>query len=188
MITIDSPAANELRRLLSLPRPEVISRKNAWAEITSMGFLVLNELQELSAQLAARKQSSSEMSTLASDILRTPEAKGKVTLDDFNAILSAAKSLAGSVLSQDETKGQGEPVPVPVDTPEARAERALIDAQVHGQAHPIVAVVHDASPMTQKDYEFIKACEKNAGERKLEGETLPQYLVRLKELYGREES
>jgi hypothetical protein len=53
------------------------------------------------------KQSSSAMSSLAARILKMRLAVGNdVTQDGFNALLADAKALAGSVLSQDETKGQ----------------------------------------------------------------------------------
>lgn len=56
------------------------------------------------------KETSSEISTLASAILRLPAASlsnnFKPTPDDYNNLLTDARKLAGSALSQDETPGQ----------------------------------------------------------------------------------
>ncbi len=68
---------------------------------------------------AARKQSGPALSRLAAEILqRRPKTAESTTadggqpsfddyLDDYNELLADAQALAGSVLSQDETKGQG---------------------------------------------------------------------------------
>jgi len=54
------------------------------------------------------KESSSEASTVASRILRRkPTEKPHISAHDYNLLLADAKMLAGSVMSQDETKGQG---------------------------------------------------------------------------------
>lgn len=54
-----------------------------------------------------RKTSRSAISSIASRVLRARAAtKDAVGRDDYNALLADAKALAGSVLSQDETKGQ----------------------------------------------------------------------------------
>lgn len=54
------------------------------------------------------RQSRSAMSSLAARVLRMKllNATSDVSTDDYNALLADAKALAGSVLSQDETKGQ----------------------------------------------------------------------------------
>ena len=60
------------------------------------------------------KQSSPDTSSLASNVLKRKQRPGLgghtldrerryVPVEDFNALLADAKSLAGSVLSQDET-------------------------------------------------------------------------------------
>lgn len=63
--------------------------------------------------LKARKESSPEMSSLASAVLQYKDHRrnlSKVTKDDiiveYRAFVQRVQSLAGSVLSQDETKGQ----------------------------------------------------------------------------------
>jgi hypothetical protein len=54
------------------------------------------------------RQSSSAVSSIAARVLRRKlfNATSDVTAEDYNALLADAKALAGSVLSQDETKGQ----------------------------------------------------------------------------------
>lgn len=54
------------------------------------------------------KQSSSAMSSIAARVLKMKlfTSRPDVSTDDYNALLADAKALAGSVLSQDETKGQ----------------------------------------------------------------------------------
>lgn len=55
------------------------------------------------------KQSRSAMSSLAARVLRFKLTKlDRVAGADYNALLADAKALAGSVLSQDETKGQAD--------------------------------------------------------------------------------
>lgn len=54
----------------------------------------------------AVKQSSPEMSALASRVLGLKETEDVATRLPYLELLAAAKSLAGSVLSQDETPGQ----------------------------------------------------------------------------------
>jgi hypothetical protein len=54
-----------------------------------------------------RKQSSSAVSSVASRVLKARAATGEtVATGLFNDLLADAKALAGSVLSQDEVKGQ----------------------------------------------------------------------------------
>jgi hypothetical protein len=52
------------------------------------------------------KKSTSAMSSLAARVLKGKFVTQDVSADEFNALLGNAKALAGSVLSQDETKGQ----------------------------------------------------------------------------------
>lgn len=53
------------------------------------------------------KKSSSAVSSIAARILRMKlAADGPIAVEDYNNLLAVAKTLAGSVLSQDETKGQ----------------------------------------------------------------------------------
>lgn len=53
------------------------------------------------------KETSSRVSSIAAAILRAPLRKvGDASEEHFNELLSDAKILAGSVLSQDETPGQ----------------------------------------------------------------------------------
>jgi hypothetical protein len=54
------------------------------------------------------RQSSSAMSSIAARVLRMTIAKSGefASANAFNALLADAKALAGSVLSQDETRGQ----------------------------------------------------------------------------------
>jgi hypothetical protein len=56
------------------------------------------------------KKSSSAMSSIAGRVLKMKlfNATSDVSADDYNALLADAKALAGSVLSQDETKGQAD--------------------------------------------------------------------------------
>lgn len=55
-----------------------------------------------------RRQSSPEMSTLANIYMRmTPEKLVEMAKDDPEGTVNDIKSLAASVMSQDETKGQG---------------------------------------------------------------------------------
>jgi hypothetical protein len=62
---------------------------------------------ELGWRLTMAKKSSSAMSSIAAKVLRAKLATGDaVDRDSYNALLADAKALAGSVLSQDETKGQ----------------------------------------------------------------------------------
>jgi hypothetical protein len=57
----------------------------------------------------SRKQSRSPVSSIASRVLRAKAATGEtVATGRFNDLLADAKALAGSVLSQDETKGQAD--------------------------------------------------------------------------------
>jgi hypothetical protein len=52
------------------------------------------------------KKSSSVISSLAARVLKTKFASKEVSAEDYNVLLGKAHALAGSVLSQDETKGQ----------------------------------------------------------------------------------
>lgn len=63
----------------------------------------------LKAALGLKRQSSPEISSLAARVLRMPPKPnahdGSAQLmDEYNALLAMAKRLAGSALSQDETK------------------------------------------------------------------------------------
>lgn len=76
--------------------------------------LKLTREEVLEVKRAMRKQSSAGMSSLASTILNFEIEKQittKTTKADviqlFRQFVTNAKALAGSVLSQDETKGQG---------------------------------------------------------------------------------
>jgi hypothetical protein len=51
-------------------------------------------------------ESSPEMSTLAAEVMAMKDWIGDPPVEIFNELLAKAKRLAGSVLSQDETKGQ----------------------------------------------------------------------------------
>lgn len=65
--------------------------------------LVGNALLGEAIEDGVHKQSSPKMSKLASEIMRLEDMKS----DSYNELLKNAKSLAASVLSQDETPGDG---------------------------------------------------------------------------------
>lgn len=119
-----------LRTLLLMTQAEVRSRANAWADVREAGFKVL----ELAG---GQRQSSPEMSSLASEIIRHDVVICDPPGEAYNELLNKAKRLAGSVLSQDEIAGQGPGA----DDPKERARRGLLDAQMGGQARPLIRTV-----------------------------------------------
>jgi hypothetical protein len=54
-----------------------------------------------------QKESSAELSTLAAKVLNMKRKTGFISYEAYNDLLAEAQRLAGCVLSQDETKGQG---------------------------------------------------------------------------------
>lgn len=138
-----SEIVDELLSITQISSAEMTARKNAWGETKQrLARIAL----ALGGGSEAGKESSSEMSSLAGKVLNesvmwTPET-----------ILHAARRLAGSVLSQDETPqelpqldltipGEEPLINKPSDTPE---ERALADAIKTNQALPLTSRTDNA--------------------------------------------
>lgn len=133
-----------LEALAAIPDAEIRSRVSAAGELKqglNAAIVALHAAQ-------ATRQSSPEISSLAAKVMgwteTTPEIVGEDNVNQqcqsYNQLLRDAKRLAGSVLSQDETPGQGE-AQEREDEPNAAINRTLTDAQLQGQAKPITETV-----------------------------------------------
>lgn len=133
--------ANALPDFLELVR-------NAFAEID--GRVVASAETITNMAKAVSRESSDEMVALAQAIWRIKPLDASVAdkdcWKDFNDLLTQAKSLAGSVISQADP-GDKETLPLPLDDV---AARALNDAQRHGQAHPLTRTVEVGPDSTGK--------------------------------------
>jgi hypothetical protein len=126
------PEVARLRALSTMPEKELRSRRNALPDLLSAVAAVMPLLDMLPIEQEESRESSAEMAHLAGFILNMGLAKTKkVDQFDYNGLLTKAKQLAGSVLSQRADAVPSEQAPLPLDDV---AGRALDDAQKHGQA------------------------------------------------------
>ena len=136
-------AADRLRELIAMPRAEVVARKNAWEDVQRTAALVLAE----AASAAAHRESSPELASLAGELMNMDMAKFEANYEEQpEELLKAIRSLAASVLSQAEPDAALSP-----DDPDKRAARALQDAQLTGQSHPIVETVVIDPPESESE-------------------------------------
>lgn len=125
----------KLRHLLSMPRAEVVSRANAWPEVVSAGRALIDACHE------GGEVTSHEVAAIASRILSAQPIKAKhITAEFYNELLATAQTLAGSALSQYPGDDNVE-LKASELLKEHSATRALVDAQTHGQADPLIKTV-----------------------------------------------
>lgn len=115
----------ELAVLLDMPKAELQARHNAWREVQIAGRALLAAIERGDMSVT-----SPEVAEVASRVL----AMGPEETNDPD-LLTAAKALAGSALSQ--FPGDQEQLPLE----EATAKRALADAQRTHQADPLTRTV-----------------------------------------------
>lgn len=125
----------DLTAAAAIPEAEMHARKNAWPEVVS---LLQRTIAHLNSGSGGLKQSSPEMSSLASAVLQIGPDNRAQNSPTYQELLEKAKRLAGSVLGQDETPQPAPQPAVPFSTnPEGR--RALDDAVANNQARPLIS-------------------------------------------------
>lgn len=135
------PEVTRLKVLAAMPLAELRSRENALPELLGAVSAVMPLLSDLEA--TNTRETSAEVASLAGLILETEVAEigpasKKGTRMSLQTFHSYAQRVAGSALSQRADAVDPNQPALPL---EDASTRALVDAQVHGQALPLERTV-----------------------------------------------
>lgn len=141
------PAIDRLRALSAMPVSELRSRANALPELLAAITAALSVFDGIEFTPPRGEESSPETASLAGRILNFKRRRNTDANKDWNELLDAAHSLAGSVMTQAPNRSDPAQTALPL---EDAATRSLIDAQSHGQAHPLTRTVEVGPDSTGK--------------------------------------